>query len=79
MPVSAKAVLVAKDGKVLVLRKGSGLYDLPGGKVEDHEDLFKALRREIKEETGLKAKEFEFVASWGQTSPAIGRPTGYRL
>jgi len=72
MPVSAKAVLVSKDGQILLMRKSSGLVDLPGGKVEEGEDLYLALEREIHEETGLKIKEYEFTASWVKHHPELG-------
>lgn len=62
--VSAKVVLVSRDGKVLIMRKSNGIPDLPGGKVDKDEDLFDGLKREIKEEIGLKAKKFKFVTSW---------------
>ena len=65
MPVSAKAVLVTRDRKALILRKVStGRYDLPGGRIERGEGLFKGLRREVAEETGIRVKSFDFVASW---------------
>ena len=72
LPVSAKAVLVSKDGKVLLMRKTSGIVDLPGGKVEEGEDMFLALQREVKEETGLKLKRFDFVASWVKHHAVLG-------
>lgn len=72
MPASAKAVVVTKDGKVLLMRKSSGLVDLPGGKVEEGEDMFVALQRETLEETGLKIKKYDFIASWVKYSPSLG-------
>ncbi len=72
LPVSAKAVVVSKDGRVLLMRKSSGLVDLPGGKVEEGEDLYLALEREILEETGLKIETFEFIASWVKHNPDLG-------
>ncbi|WP_374763733.1 NUDIX domain-containing protein [Yunchengibacter salinarum] len=72
LPMSAKAVVVSRDGKILVLRKSSGLYDLPGGKLEPGEDLFDGLRREILEEIGLSVKRFTFIASWVKTRPGLG-------
>lgn len=72
LPVSAKVVVVSKDGKVLVLRKSSGIVDLPGGKVEKGEDLFEAMIRELKEEVGFKAKDFRFVTSWVKTNKSLG-------
>ena len=72
MPISAKAVVVSKDGLVLLMRKSSGLVDLPGGKVEEGEDLYCALEREIFEETGLRIKNYEFTASWVKHHPELG-------
>lgn len=72
LPVSAKAVLISKDGQILLMRKTSGIVDLPGGKVEDGEDLFLALQREVLEETGLTLKRFDFVASWVKHHSTLG-------
>lgn len=36
----------------------SGLLEIPGGRVEDGEDIFKAIKREVKEECGLKIIKF---------------------
>lgn len=72
MPVSAKVVLVSKDHKALIMHKAKGVWDLPGGKIEANEDLFKALKREVLEETGLKVKDFTFLASWVKTNRRLG-------
>lgn len=53
--IGVKALIIQK-GKVLVL-KDEGRYkglDLPGGKIDKGEDLGQALKRELKEELGLK-------------------------
>ena len=72
MPISAKAILKARGGKVLILRKsGRSLYDLPGGKIESGEDLFEGLSREIFEETQILASKFQFVASWVKQAPGF--------
>ncbi len=72
LPISAKVVLMSANGKALLMRKDSGLFDLPGGKVESGEDLFAALKREVKEETGLKVKKVEFISSWVKHHPTLG-------
>jgi len=41
--------------------KWSGLWGIPGGKIKWGETSVAALRREIREETGLKVKKIEFV------------------
>ena len=51
--------IISRDGKVLVLRRRQddflgGLDELPSGHVEHGEDVLAALRREVKEETGLE-------------------------
>ncbi len=52
-----------RDGKVLMIQKGrgpyTGLWDLPGGKIEPGEAFEEALRREFDEETGLNVLSHE--------------------
>ncbi len=49
-----------KEGKLLVINKNGGpyinRYDLPGGSLEEGEDLSTAMKREFLEETGLEIK-----------------------
>lgn len=72
LPISVKAVLVSKDGRVLLMRKSSGLVDLPGGKVEPGEDVYEALQREIEEEVRFSVRKFDFVSSWVRHHPILG-------
>lgn len=49
---------VFKEGKLLVLKRKEndtfgGMFEIPGGGVEDNESLEDAVRRELLEETGL--------------------------
>ena len=39
-------------------------WELPGGKLEDNEDYFTALKREVKEETNLDIEIGEQLADW---------------
>ncbi len=62
-PPAAVAILVVKDGKILISRrKGnkrtSGQYGPPGGHIEFGESFEDAARKELKEETGLDAVDF---------------------
>jgi ADP-ribose pyrophosphatase YjhB (NUDIX family) len=56
--VSVMAWIEDVEQKVLLVRQavGSRLWTLPGGKVKRGESLVKALRRELYEETGLRAQ-----------------------
>jgi 8-oxo-dGTP pyrophosphatase MutT (NUDIX family) len=51
-PVSVKGVVI-RDGCVLLLLNERGEWELPGGRPEAGEDHRAALRREVREETGL--------------------------
>ena len=57
--------IVVHDGKVLVVRRGheplKGRWSIPGGLVEVGESLQQAVRREIKEETGLDVEPLEMM------------------
>ncbi len=65
----AQAVIVA-DGAVLLGRRandpGRGLWDLPGGFLQEGEDAEHALRREVREETGLELDNLEFIGTWNE-------------
>ncbi|MBT4870849.1 MAG: NUDIX domain-containing protein [Candidatus Diapherotrites archaeon] len=55
-----EAIIKDKSGKILLLKRSKnnhyylGKWQLPGGKVEFGEDIQKAIKREIYEETGIK-------------------------
>jgi 8-oxo-dGTP diphosphatase len=58
-------VFLIKDGKVLMGKRigkvGYGTWCLPGGHLEFLESLESAAKRELLEETGIKAVDLEFL------------------
>lgn len=65
---SVRAIVVASDdhGRVLLVRQTGGPFAgawlCPGGGLEPHETAEDAVRRELREETGLGVEELEPVA-----------------
>lgn len=54
---AARAIVSASDGKIALLYVGKHHYHkLPGGGVEDNEDVEQALERELLEEIGCRAE-----------------------
>ena len=49
--------------KVLLLQRndGNNVWEIPGGKRENNEDIIDALKREVYEETKLNIKEYKLV------------------
>ena len=52
-----------KTNKVLLLQRndGNNVWEIPGGKRENNEDIVNALKREVQEETGLIINEYKIV------------------
>ena len=65
--IKVVAALIENDNKVLLARRSTGdinvlgKWEFPGGKVEQDEDEFKAIEREIREEFELTIKAKEFI------------------
>jgi mutator protein MutT len=62
MTVRVVASVIECEGKLLVCerpihKRHGGLWEFPGGKVEDGESDFEAVRRELSEELGVEAIE----------------------
>lgn len=54
-PVSVKGVLL-HDNQILLLKNERNEWELPGGKLELHEEPMECLFREILEETGISSR-----------------------
>ena len=52
-----------KTNKVLLLQRNddNNAWEIPGGKRENNEDIVDALKREVKEETGLNINNYKLV------------------
>ena len=68
--VIAKVVVFNEENKVLVLRRGetaekyANYWDLPGGHLQEGEDLEQGATRETKEEVGLDIKNLKKVGKY---------------
>lgn len=66
-PIIVVAALIIKDSKVLITKRSTGdeivfgKWEFPGGKVEQSENEFHAIEREIEEELEIKIKAKEFI------------------
>lgn len=70
--VTADLVILAgkeDQRKILLIQRGrdpyKGMWALPGGFVDENEDLADAARRELMEETGLEAGELQQIGAFG--------------
>ena len=62
---TASALIRDGEGRILLARRagdpGAGLWDLLGGFMDEGEEPLQALRRELREETGLEIEPGEFL------------------
>ena len=76
-PVVGVGGVVVKDGKALIVKRGhaprQGEWSLPGGRVELGETLIEAVRREIKEETGLDVDVGPLIEAFDRVHRVDGR------
>jgi ADP-ribose pyrophosphatase YjhB (NUDIX family) len=79
-PAPTVSALVRDDrGRILLARRafepGAGLWDLLGGFMNEGEEPVEALRRELREETGLDLEPGEFLGALPDTYGPEGNAT----
>jgi 8-oxo-dGTP diphosphatase len=66
--VTACVIVANDEGKVLLTRRArapyEGYWDLPGGFVGEAEHPYEAVKRELREETGLEVEPQELLGIW---------------
>jgi 8-oxo-dGTP pyrophosphatase MutT (NUDIX family) len=77
-PIGVGALaLIERENKLLMeLRSDCERWGLPGGAVEADEAIEEALRREVFEETGLVASEYELFGIFTDPSRIVEYPDG---
>lgn len=68
LQVGVKAIIEDADGRILLMQRSQPFHgedflkwDIPGGRIDTGEKLEDALRREIKEETGLALQSIKKI------------------
>lgn len=73
-PKATTAAILERDGKILITKRTvspyKGSWCIPGGHIERFEPVLDAIKREVKEETGLSLKP-EFFGFFNEIFPEI--------
>jgi colanic acid biosynthesis protein WcaH len=73
MPIASVEAVITRDKGLLFLRRenppAKGEWWLPGGRIRKGESLERALRREVKEETGLEVTSSQLVNVYSRVFP----------
>jgi len=77
-PVVGVGGVVIRDGRVLLVRRGSeplkGEWSIPGGTLELGETIAEGVARELREETGLQVRVLDLIEVFERIFPGKGRP-----
>jgi len=80
-PGSVAIVPITEDNEIILVRQyrkavESNLLEIPAGKLEVNEEPKETAIRELKEETGIKAKKLEYITEF-YTSPGFSNEKMY--
>jgi len=80
-PILGVGAIIADGGSVVLVERGTeplkGVWSLPGGIVEVGESLKDAVRREVREETGLDVEPLSVVEVFERIIPDCNGRTEY--
>ena len=80
-PRPTVSAIIAKDKKILLSHRLAdpfkGMWDLPGGFMEERESPEDGMKREIKEELGIEIEILKLIGVFGPTSYPFGGQDGY--
>jgi ADP-ribose pyrophosphatase YjhB (NUDIX family) len=78
-PKPTASAVVTRNGRVLLARRArppfDGYWDLPGGFIEPDEDPVAAVKREVREETGLEIEIVDLLGIFPDRYGEAGEPT----
>lgn len=63
------AIIVNQNGNILLVKRKTadfmgGIYEIPGGNIEQDETILEAVAREVKEETNLVMSKVDLFIDW---------------
>ena len=80
-PVAGIGALVIENDRILLVKRGheplKGYWSLPGGAIETGERIEEALRREVREETGLEIEVLHLIEVFERIMPGESGGTEY--
>lgn len=56
IPIPVSCCIIRKEGRILVAQKSSGVWEFPGGKLEQGESMLACAEREVLEEMGISVR-----------------------